>query len=90
MNTDIIFCILNCLETYDILKCGSVNKQFNKISKNELIWKRLFEAKFGMYQKTSKRKIIPKNYRMDYKRHIMGIRALERAMSDYKSLKIPF
>src|SRR5271166_1817971 len=41
MNCDTIFCILKHLRPLQLLKCGLVNKQFNSISKSELLWKRL-------------------------------------------------
>jgi Leucine-rich repeat (LRR) protein len=44
MDSDTIFCILEHLSCLgDILSCTRINKQFNIISKNELIWKRLCE-----------------------------------------------
>jgi Leucine-rich repeat (LRR) protein len=43
MNCDTIFCILKHLRPLHLLKCGLVNKQFNSISKSELLWKRLRE-----------------------------------------------
>lgn len=47
MDSDTIFCILEHLSRFgDILSCTVINKQFNKASKNELIWKRLSEIHY--------------------------------------------
>jgi hypothetical protein len=46
MNADIIFCVLDKLEPHDVIKCSTINKEFYAISKNELIWKRLFDKEF--------------------------------------------
>jgi Leucine-rich repeat (LRR) protein len=44
MDADTIFCILNWLSLSDLLNCSSINKQFNAISKSELIWKNISES----------------------------------------------
>src|SRR5271166_6397733 len=59
MDADIIFCILDCLDLCDLLSCSSINKKFNKVSKNELIWKRLCEI-FP---------IVKSGYRMYYEKY---------------------
>jgi Leucine-rich repeat (LRR) protein len=46
MNADIIYCILSLLKPIDILNCALINKQFQTISKNELIWKQICETDF--------------------------------------------
>jgi hypothetical protein len=46
MEADIIFCILERLSFFDIVRYGLVNKQINYISKNELIWKRMSEEDY--------------------------------------------
>jgi hypothetical protein len=76
MNADIIFYILNCLESYDVLKCGLINKQLNKISKNELIWKRLCEEDWLLNVTHKFSKIIIKNYRIEYEQYHKRINAL--------------
>jgi hypothetical protein len=46
MDSDIIFCILEQLTFFDIITCTLVNKQFNHISKNELLWKKMSERDY--------------------------------------------
>lgn len=46
MNSDIIYCILTLLDHTDILKCGLVNKEFNMVTQNELIWKPICESTY--------------------------------------------
>lgn len=61
MDCDTIFCILELLESSYILKCGLVNKLFNIISKNELLWKRLCDFEYP--------DAISNNYRMNYEKY---------------------
>jgi Leucine-rich repeat (LRR) protein len=46
MDSDIIFCILEHLAFLDIIRCTSVNKQFNHVSNNELLWKKMSEEDY--------------------------------------------
>jgi Leucine-rich repeat (LRR) protein len=46
MDSDIIFCILSHLPLFHILKCTTINKQFNKVSNNVLLWKNLSERDY--------------------------------------------
>lgn len=39
MDCDTIFCILRLLSPLDIWNCASLNKQFDMVSKSEIIWK---------------------------------------------------
>jgi Leucine-rich repeat (LRR) protein len=39
MNDDIIFELYKFLHLTDIIKCSLINKQFNRVTKNELLWK---------------------------------------------------
>src|SRR5271166_2885993 len=48
MDSDIIFCIFNFLDSKDIINCSEVNRQFNKIATNELLWKELYVKKFDI------------------------------------------
>ncbi len=47
LNNDCIYNILTYLEPFDIIKCSLINKQFNFVSKNECLWKKLFEIYFS-------------------------------------------
>ncbi len=47
LDNDCIYCILSYLEAFDIIKCLLINKQFNAVSKNEFLWKKLFEMDFS-------------------------------------------
>jgi hypothetical protein len=56
MDPDIIFCIFEHLTFLDIIRCTLVNKQFSRVSKNELLWKRMSEKDYpdeidGEYEK---------------------------------------
>src|ERR1700684_1106330 len=46
MIDDVIFCFHTFLNIPDIIKCSAINKQFNKISKHEILWKSLFVYNF--------------------------------------------
>lgn len=46
MEADIIFCILEQLSFFDIVRYALVNKQINNISKNELLWKKMSEKDY--------------------------------------------
>jgi hypothetical protein len=46
MNADIIFCIFGHLSFCDIMRCGLVSKQFNHVSKNGLLWKKMSEKDY--------------------------------------------
>jgi hypothetical protein len=59
MNSDIIFCIFECLNLVDLLNCSLINKQFYAISNSELLWKRLCDQKYETY--------VTNNYRANYK-----------------------
>jgi Leucine-rich repeat (LRR) protein len=61
MDCDTIFCILSWLKLRDILNSGLINKQFNTISKNELLWKRLCDNEYP--------DAISNNYHMNYEKY---------------------
>ncbi len=46
LDNDCIYNILSYLEAFEIIKCSLINKQFNFVSKNECLWKKLFEIDF--------------------------------------------
>src|ERR1700679_198681 len=46
MINDVIFCFCTSLNIPNIIKCSAINKQFNKISKHEILWKSLFVCNF--------------------------------------------
>jgi hypothetical protein len=46
MNSDIIFCIFEYLNSVDLLNCSLINKQFCAISTSELLWKRICDQKY--------------------------------------------
>ncbi len=46
LNDDCICHILTFLDLLDIVNCSLINKQFNIVSKNDLIWEQLFENAF--------------------------------------------
>src|ERR1700734_2023577 len=46
MIDDVIFCFHTSLNIPSIIKCSIINKQFNKISKHEILWKSLFVNNF--------------------------------------------
>src|ERR1700734_1665510 len=46
MIDDVIFCFHTSLNSPNIIKCSTINKQFNKISKHEILWKSLFVHNF--------------------------------------------
>jgi hypothetical protein len=60
MNADIIFCILGHLSFCDIMRCCLVSKQFNHVSKNGLLWKKMSEKDY------------PTEIDSDYARNYMG------------------
>ena len=47
MNDDCYYNIISFLDIKDIINISLVNKQFYKISKNELIWKSFYNNKFN-------------------------------------------
>jgi hypothetical protein len=47
MNADTIFCIFEYLSFFDIMKCTTINKQFNHVSKNGLLWKKMSERDYS-------------------------------------------
>ena len=46
MIDDVIFCFCTSLNVPNTIKCSIINKQFNKISKHEILWKSLFVCNF--------------------------------------------
>jgi Leucine-rich repeat (LRR) protein len=68
MDSDSLFCILNYLDLKNILNCSLVNQQFNSISKNDLIWKQLFEIRFVPLNLKLFAQVIA-NYYVNYKSH---------------------
>jgi leucine-rich repeat protein SHOC2 len=60
MDSDMIFCILSHLPLFHILKCTSINKQFNHVSNNILLWKNLSDRDY------------PNKIDDDYKKDYMG------------------
>lgn len=77
MNSDTIYCILNYLSLHDILTCILINKQFNKVSKCELIWKGLSNKDFPDK--------IDKNYYENYASHYKLNKFLQdHSMSDMR------
>jgi Leucine-rich repeat (LRR) protein len=59
MNSDIIFCIFEYLNSIDLLNCSLTNKQFYAISTSELLWKRLCDQEYETQ--------VTNNYRTNYK-----------------------
>ena len=66
MDYDSILYIFTFLDIKSIINCSLVCKSFNSISKNELIWKRLFNEKYSYIIKHNKYLVNYKNiYELD-------------------------
>ncbi len=46
LNDDCIFYILTFLGAFDVVKCSLINKQFYMVSKNEMLWEKIFNNAF--------------------------------------------
>src|ERR1700690_3700822 len=63
MDYDSILYIFTFLDIESVINCSLICKSFNSISKNELIWKRLFNEKYSCITKYNRYLI---NYRNIY------------------------
>ncbi len=77
LDDDCIYNILTYLEAFDIIKCSLINKQFNFVSKNEILWKKLYEDDFSHVKRDSD---YYKNYRKQIK---LDIGIIDREIENY-------
>jgi Leucine-rich repeat (LRR) protein len=80
MDDDSLFCILSYLDLLDILNCELVNKQFNLVSRNELIWKSLSHIVF--------KDLIHNQYRLSFESYYKLDKYLRAHNEDLDDIKI--
>lgn len=79
MNSDTFYCIFGFLNARDLLSCNLVNKEFNKVSKSELLWYEICEYECP--------NLIKANYYKNYMDYISLSKTLKSLESMHAFLK---
>jgi Leucine-rich repeat (LRR) protein len=74
MNCDTIYCVFGFLDAKDLLSCNLVNREFNKVSKSELLWYKIHEYE------------CPNLVKANYYKSYMGYISLSKTLKLQESL----